>query len=102
VEQNREARGRYCGRETLITHQTAIDNSGASLVMPSFSTIHLILEGVGAMLAVIGLGGSGFVTLALLLRRPSEEIGRWGQIGTAVGFILGGPVAIVTVLLLSS
>jgi hypothetical protein len=54
------------------------------------------------MLAVIGLGGSGFVTLAVLIRRPTEEIGRWGQIGTAVGFILGVPVAIGTVLLLSS
>ncbi len=70
--------------------------------MPSFSEIHLILEGVGVMLAVIGLGGSGFVTLALLIRRPMEEVGRWGQIGTAVGFILGVPIAIGTVLLLSS
>jgi hypothetical protein len=86
----------------LTSHQTAIDNSEASLLMPLFSTIQLILEGVGVMLAVIGLGGSGFVTLALLLRKPSEEIGRWGQIGTAFGFILGVPVAICTVLLLSS
>jgi hypothetical protein len=71
-------------------------------VIPSFSTIHLILGGVGAMLAVVGLCTSGFVTLALLIRRPREEVGRWGQIGTAVGFILGVPVAIGTVLLLSS
>ena len=70
--------------------------------MPSFGTIHLILEGVGAMLAGIGLGGSGFVTLALLIGRPTEEVGRWGQMGTAVGFILGIPVAVGTVLLLSS
>jgi hypothetical protein len=54
------------------------------------------------VLAVIGLAGSGFVTLALLIRRPTEEVGRWGQIGTAVGFILGVPIAIGTVLLLSS
>jgi hypothetical protein len=86
----------------LITHQTAIDNSEASLVMPSFSTIHLILEGVGAMLAVIGLCASGFVTGALVIRRPTEEVDKWGQIGTAVGFILGVPVAVVIVLLLSS
>jgi hypothetical protein len=71
-------------------------------VIPSFSTIHLILEGVGVMLAVIGLCTSGFVTLALLMRRPREEVGRWGQFGTAVGFILGVPAAIVIVLLLSS
>ncbi|HJZ37677.1 MAG TPA: hypothetical protein VJ204_15515 [Solirubrobacterales bacterium] len=71
-------------------------------MIPSFSTIHLILEGVGAMLAVVGLCTSGFVTLALLFRRPTEEVGRWGQIGTAFGFILGVPVAIGTVLLLSS
>ena len=71
-------------------------------MIPSFSTIHLILEGVGAMLAVIGLGSSGFVTLALLIGRPTEEIGRWAQIGTAVGFIIGIPVAIIAVLLLSS
>ena len=71
-------------------------------MIPSFSTIHLILEGVGAMLAVVGLCTSGFVTLALLLRKPSDEIGRWGQIGTAFGFILGVPVAFGTVLLLSS
>jgi hypothetical protein len=54
------------------------------------------------MLAVIGLCTSGFVTCALLIRRPSEEISRWGQFGTAVGFILGVPAAIVIVLLLSS
>ena len=71
-------------------------------MIPSFSTIHPILEGVGAMLAVVGLCTSGFVTGALLLRRPTEEVGRWGQIGTAFGFILGVPVAIGTVLLLSS
>jgi hypothetical protein len=71
-------------------------------LIPSLSTIHLILEGVGAMLAVIGLCASGFVTGALLIRRPTEEVGKWGQIGTAVGFILGVPVAIGMVLLLSS
>lgn len=71
-------------------------------MIPSLSTIHLILEGVGAMLAVIGLCASGFVTGALLIRRPTEEVGKWGQIGTAVGFILGVPVAIGMVLLLSS
>jgi hypothetical protein len=71
-------------------------------VIPSFSTIHLILEGVGVMLAVVGLCTSGFVTGAVLIRKPSEEVSRLGQIGTAVGFILGVPVAIVIVLLLSS
>jgi hypothetical protein len=86
----------------LITHQTAIDNSEASLVMPSFSTIQLILEGVGVMLAVIGLGGSGCVTVAVLIGRPVEEVGRLGQLGTAAGFIVGVPTAIVTVWLLSS
>lgn len=69
--------------------------------MPSFGTIHLILEGVGAMLAVIGLGGSGAVALAVLLGKPSQEVGRWGQIGTASGFFVGVPAAIVTVWLLS-
>ena len=70
--------------------------------MSLFSTIHLILKGIGMMLAVIGLSASGFVTAALLIRRPTEEVGRWGQVGTAVGFILGVPIAIGTVLLLSS
>jgi hypothetical protein len=86
----------------LIRHQATDYRPWAPRVIPSFSTIHLILEGVAVMLAVTGLCGSGFVTLALLIRRPTEEIGRWGQIGTAVGFILGVPVAISTVLLLSS
>jgi hypothetical protein len=86
----------------LIRHQATDYRPWAPRVIPSFSTIHLILEGVGVMLAVVGLGGSGFVTLALLLGKPPEEIGRWGQIGTAFGFILGVPVAIGTVLLLSS
>jgi hypothetical protein len=44
----------------------------------------------------------GFVTLAFLLQKPSDEVGRWGQIGTAFRFILGVPVAIGTILLLSS
>jgi hypothetical protein len=70
--------------------------------MPSFSTIHLILEGVGVMLAVIGLGGSGAVALAVLLDKPSQEVGRWGQIGTTLGFLIGIPFAICSVLLLSS
>jgi hypothetical protein len=70
--------------------------------MPSFGTIQLILEGVGVLLAVVGLGGSGCVTLAVLIHRSTEEVGRWGQIGTAAGFVLGVPVAIITVWLLSS
>jgi hypothetical protein len=85
-----------------MTHQPAIDNSETSVVMPSFSTIQLILEGIGVMLAVIGLGGSGCVTVAVLIGRPVEEVGRWGQLGTAAGFIVGVPAAIITVWLLSS
>jgi hypothetical protein len=88
--------------ETLIRHRAADNKPRVPRVIPSFSTIHLILEGVGVMLAVIGLCTSGFVTCALLIRRPSEEISRWGQFGTAVGFILGVPAAIVIVMLLSS
>jgi hypothetical protein len=71
-------------------------------VIPSFSTIQLILEGAGAMLAVIGLGGSGAVALAVLLGKPSQEAGRWGQIGTTLGFLIGIPFAICAVLVLSS
>jgi hypothetical protein len=85
-----------------MRHRAADLTTDAQRVMLTFSTIHLILEGIGAMLAVVGLCTSGFVTGALLLRRPSEEIGRWGQFGTAFGFILGVPVAIGTILLLSS
>jgi hypothetical protein len=48
------------------------------------------------------LGGSGCVTVAVLIGRPVEEVGRLGQIGTAAGFIVGVPTAIVTVWLLSS
>jgi hypothetical protein len=54
------------------------------------------------MLAVVGLCTSGFVTLALLIRRPREEVGRWGKLGTAAGFIVGVPAATITVWLLSS
>ena len=54
------------------------------------------------MLAVIGLGGSGAVALAVLLGKPSQEAGRWGQIGTTLGFLIGIPFAICTVLVLSS
>jgi hypothetical protein len=86
----------------LTRHRAADNKLRALRVIPSFSTIHLILEGVGVMLAVIGLCTSGFVTLALLIRRPREEVGRWRQIGTAVGIIVGAPMAIGTVLLLSS
>jgi hypothetical protein len=71
-------------------------------VIPSFSTIHLILEGVGAMLAIVGLGGSGCMTVAVLFRKSAEEVSRWGQIGTAIGFLVGIPAAVFTVLLLSS
>jgi hypothetical protein len=70
--------------------------------MPSFGTIHLILEGVGAMLAVIGLGGSGGIALAVLLDKPSEQVSRWGQLGTALGFLFGIPAAVLVVVLLSN
>ena len=70
--------------------------------MPSFSTIQLILEGVGVMLAIVGLGGSGCMIVACPFPKIREEVGRWGQIGTATGFIVGVPAAIFTVLLLSS
>jgi hypothetical protein len=49
------------------------------------------------MLAVIGLGGSGCITVAVLIGRPVEEVGRWGQLGTAAGFIVSIPAAIITV-----
>ena len=59
----------------MIRHRAAGSRLRAPKVIPSFSTIHLILEGVGVMLAVVGLCTSGFVTVALLIRRPREEVG---------------------------
>jgi hypothetical protein len=70
-------------------------------VIISLGTIHLILEGIGAMLAMVGLGGSAFVTIAVLIGKRSEEVGRWGQIGTAIGFLFGIPAGIITVVVLS-
>lgn len=54
------------------------------------------------MLAVIGLGGSGGIAIAVLIDKPSEEVSRWGQIGTTIGFFLGIPIAIVIFVLLSN
>lgn len=73
-----------------------------SIVTPSFGTIALILEGVGALLAMAGLGGSGAITVAVLLKKPSDKVSRWAQYGTTGGFIVGVPVAITVVLLLSN
>jgi hypothetical protein len=70
--------------------------------MPPFATIQVILEGVGAGLAMVGLGGSLGTTVAVLICRPRDEISVWGQIGTAIGFLLGIPVAIGVVVLLSN
>jgi hypothetical protein len=67
--------------------------------MPPFGSIQLILEGVGAMLAMVGLGGSAGITIGVLLRRAPEDIGSLGHAGTALGFILGIPAAILFVLL---
>jgi hypothetical protein len=65
------------------------------------ANVHPILEGVGAMLAVVGLCGSAAVAVAVLINRPSEEVGRWGQRGTAAGFILGIPAGFIVFALVS-
>jgi hypothetical protein len=71
-------------------------------VIPPLGAIRLVLEGVGAMLAVIGLGGAGGIAIAVLLDKPSDRVSRWGQIGTTFGFLLGIPVAIGIVVMLSN
>jgi len=35
------------------------------------------------------IGSGAAVTIAVLERRPVEEIGLWGYRGTAVGFLVG-------------
>jgi urea transporter len=44
---------------------------------------------VEALAICVMLGSCTAVTIAVLERRPVEEIGLWGYRGTAVGFLLG-------------
>ncbi len=70
--------------------------------MPPFATIQLVLEGVGAGLAMVALGGSLGITVTVLIGKSSDVVTHWGHIGTAIGFLVGIPVAIVTFVLLSN
>ncbi len=55
-----------------------------------------------ALLAMVGLGASLGITIGVFVGRPSEETGHWGHIGTALGFVVGIPVGVAVVLLLSN
>jgi hypothetical protein len=86
----------------LFEHRATDHQLLTPLTMLSPGTIQLILEGVGAMLAVIGLGGSGGIAIAVLLGKPLDRVSRWGQLGTTLGFLFGIPATVLVVVLLSN
>lgn len=52
------------------------------------------------MLASTGIWGAAGIAAAVLERKTNEEITRWGFWGTTIGFVLGLPLTICTVVLL--
>jgi hypothetical protein len=64
------------------------------------ATVALLLEGLGVMLATVGVFGAAGVFAAVLERKSTNEVTRWGQWGTAIGFAVGVPLTICTFVLL--
>jgi hypothetical protein len=64
------------------------------------ATIALLLEGLGVMLATVGVCTAAAVFAAVLERKSTDEVTRWGQWGTAIGFALGVPLTICAFVLL--
>jgi hypothetical protein len=60
-----------------------------------WATLTTILEGVGVLMSATGIGGAVGMTAAVFTRRSSDVTDRWFQIGTAFGFAVGVPLAIL-------
>jgi hypothetical protein len=67
----------------------------------AFGSVSLILEGLGVMLASIGIGGAFGIAAAVLEGKPNEEIARWGYWGTTAGVVLGIPLTISAFVLIA-
>ena len=57
-----------------------------------FASLGTILEGVGVMLASIGICGGCGIAAAVLEGKSNEEITRWGYWGTTAGVLIGLPL----------
>jgi hypothetical protein len=64
------------------------------------ATIALLLEGLEVMLATVGICTAAGIFAAVLERKSTDEVTRWGQWGTAIGFALGVPLTICPFVLL--
>lgn len=65
-----------------------------------FASVSMILEGLGVMLASIGIGGAFGIAAAVLEGKSNEEITRWGYWGTTAGVVLGVPLTICAFVLM--
>jgi hypothetical protein len=71
------------------------------MIVPSTTAaLGIIFEGLAVMGFSVGICTSAAVFAGILERKSTQEVNRWAQWGTAVGFALGVPLTICAFVLL--